>query len=172
VDRVDHHPVARPEVLERHDERAVVARRPADACVRVRHPRARPRAPEVARDRACQHAVAAGGEEGERGAQVALEPVRLPIRRAHVVHAHVQAADVEARLRVRGACREGRGLDPRHVGGPRAVDRVGRERQPEPARDPQRPGLQRDAPLQLAAAVRDRVAQGEHPVSAGHARAG
>ena len=40
----------------------------------------------------------------------------------------------------------------------------------EPARDPQRPRLQRDPPLQLAAAVGDRVPEGEDAESAGLAQ--
>ena len=39
---------------------------------------------------------------------------------------------------------------------------------PEPARHPQRPRLQRHAPLQLAAPVGDRVAEGEHAEAAVH----
>ena len=54
-----------------------------------------------------------------------------------------------------------------HVAHARAVDRVAGERQPGRARHPQRPRLQRDAPLQLAAAVGDRVAEGEHAEPAG-----
>jgi hypothetical protein len=61
---------------------------------------------------------------------------------------------------------EGGDLFPEDPVGSRAVDRMAGERQPETARDPLCPGLESDSPLELSAAVGDRVAEGEHAQAA------
>ena len=91
-----------------------------------------------------------------------LEGGRIPVRRADVVHADVEAAELVARPGVGGATLEGGDLRIHHVAHARAVGRAAGVGQPEPARQPLRPRLERDSPLQLAAAVRDRVAEGQH----------
>ena len=73
-----------------------------------------------------------------------------------------QPTVVRARPGRRCAARR-RGSEPRSTSPTvRAVDRVAGVRQPQCPRHPQRPRLQRDSPLQLAAAVGDRVAEREH----------
>jgi hypothetical protein len=107
---------------------------------------------------------------------VAREGVRVPVERPHVVDADVERAEVVARVRRRVGL-EGGELLAGHVGRPRPVACVARVREAERARGPQRPALQRHAPLELAAAVGDRVAEGEDAeatgrgVGGGHAAA-
>jgi hypothetical protein len=124
------------------------------------------RAPEVERDRHHQHAVAAGGQRliGER--VVGGEGRRVPVGGTDVVDPGVQTAEVVAGAG-RAPVPPGGHLLARDLRRASAVDRERGERQPEPARDPQRPRLQRDAPLQLAAAVGDRVAEGHDAQAAG-----
>jgi len=152
---VGHHEVARAEAAQVEQQRAMPRRRRRDRRVRLLDA-GRPRPPEVERYQHGQHAVAALAEERQHRLEVRRERRRIPVRAAHVVDADVQAAEVVAEVRA-----DERQLRAHDVRRPRAVDREPRVRQPEPARHPQRPGLQRHAPLQLAAAVGDRVPERE-----------
>ena len=158
---VDHHQVAGAEVAQVEQERAALARRGLDHGVGLGDSR-RSRAAEVERERHQQDPVAARRQHVEDRGVIGGERRRVPVRPAHVVDPHVQATDVVAGVRARAAGREGRELLAAYVARQRAVDGVGRERQPEPARHPQRPRLQRHTPLELPAAVGDRVTEGEH----------
>ena len=124
--------------------------------------------PKVQRRRRGQHPIAALAP-GSRAPREIVPSKRpgVPVERAHVVDADVQAAEVVAASAGAAARREKAGIcSPTTSVDLGAVDGVGRERQPQAARRPQRPGLQRHAPLQLAAAVGDRVAEREHAETA------
>jgi hypothetical protein len=124
------------------------------------------RAAEILGHQHGEHAVAERVQEVERDPVVAGERGDIEVERTHVVDPHVEAADVEARARI-GPRRERGQLARDHVGRLRPVLRIARVGQPEPARGPQRPRLQGDPPLQLAAAVGDRVAEGQDAESHG-----
>ena len=87
----------------------------------------------------------------------------VPVDRAGVVDADVEAGDVVGALQARD-------LLGQHVARERAVARELGERQPERLGQPLRPGLHRDAEGRLAVAVGDRVAEGDEPARR-HARA-
>jgi hypothetical protein len=118
-----------------------------------------------------QHPVAALGEEAQSGRVVADEAVRIEVERAHVVDADVEAPEVPARLRPGALSAHGRQLPRDDVGRACPVDRHSGVGKAQAAGRPQRPGLQRDAPLELTAAVGDRVAEGEDAEAAAHGRA-
>jgi hypothetical protein len=124
-----------------------------------------PRAAEVQRHRGGEHPVAASGQELQRVPVISGEGAGIEVERADVVDAYVQAAEVPAPARLR---LHGRELAGDHLRGPRAVHGHPGVGEPQPARRPQRPRLQRDAPLQLPAAVGDRVAERDHAEAAVH----
>jgi hypothetical protein len=159
---VGHHQVAGSEVAQVEHQRLRRGGRRLDGGVRLDDRGSGARAAEVERDGGGEDPLAALGEEGERRAVVALEGGAVPPREPRVVGADVEAAEVVARVLPRRGDLLGE-----HILHRRAVLRVRRVRQAEPAGDPQRPRLQRDAPLQLPAAVRDRVPEGEDAEAAG-----
>jgi len=159
---VGHDQVAGAEVREVQDQ---VGRGP-DHRVRLAHARRVARAAEVERDGDGQHAVAVLADRAQRLAVAGRERIAVPVRAADVVDADVQAAEVVARVRTGGGRAPRRQLALRHVAQHRAVLGVAAVGQAEAARRPQRPRLERHAPLQLAAGVGDRVAEGENALAA------
>ena len=87
----------------------------------------------------------------------------VPVQRARVVDADVEAGDVVGAVQARD-------LLGQHVARERAVARELGERQRERLGQPLRPRLHRHAERRLAVAVGDRVAEGDEP-AAGHASA-
>ena len=160
VIRHQHPPPAQATQVE--DERPLRRGAALDGGICDEHLLAGPGPPEVEWQQEGQRPVAAAREEAERAIEIVLERPGSPVDRTHVVHADVEAAELVASVGTRATALEGRNLLADHVPRAGAVDRVARERQPEPASDPERPRLERDAPLQLAAPVGDRVAEREH----------
>ncbi len=89
---------------------------------------------------------------------------------AHIVGADVEAAERVMRVRVGHGALEQRDLARDNILDRGSVDRIRAVGDTERAGGPHRPGLQSDAPLQLAAAVADRVAKGEHTEAEGAER--
>ncbi len=162
MDVVGHHELARPEITQVEHERAELACGVLDRCVELVNPGSRAGPAEIERRRQRQCALTAVDQELERDRVIARERPDVEARTAHVVDADVQAAELVARRGMRRVGLERRDLRLDDVTGVGAVDGVTREREPEATGGPQRPGLQRHPPLELAPTVRDRVAEGEH----------
>ena len=161
MDMVGHHQVAGAPRVQVHHQRTHLRGHTNDHSVQIAHLGAGARAAQVERGGHGQHPVAARAQELQGGAEGAFEGHVIPLDRPHVIDADVQATELIARARLR-ALHEGRNLLPHDIVSSRSVHREGREWQAEPACHPERPRLQRDAPLQFAAAVGDRVAEGEN----------
>src|SRR3954453_17611803 len=161
MDLVGHQESSALEGAQVHYEGADVGCDALDQAVRVLHLGAGPRAAEIERDRRGERALAARGDERERVAVAGLEIRLVPLDGADIVHADVEAADVEARVAAVRGSEETRDLDAEHVVDAGTVDREARVRAAQSPCRPQRPRLERDAPLELAAAVGYRVAERE-----------
>ena len=122
-----------PKIAQVEQQRAALARRGLDHRV-GRLDACRPRTAEVKRERDQQQPVAARRQDVEDRRVVGGERRRVPVRPAHVVDPHVQAADVVAGVRVRAAGLERRDLFEPHVACQRAVDGVRRDRPPQSPR--------------------------------------
>ncbi len=167
MDVIGHHVVARaevPQVEEVGSKRLGFTRHDR---IQLSHPGAAgPRTAEIVGRREGEHPVTATAELPQRGPEVGGKASRVPVRRAHVVDSDVQAAKLVASVRGRTAGGKGGELTVDHVSRAGSVLGVAGEGEPQSAGQPQRPGLQRHAPLQLAAAVGNRVPESEHAEAA------
>ncbi len=161
VDVVCHHEPAPAQRSQVEDQRPELGGDALDRAVELTHPVTRAGAPEVERRGDRQHPITTRAQEAHGFSETALEARGVPAGRAYVVDPDVEAPDLVAGASAGCAALEDGNLRMHHAIDVRAVRRIARERQPAPARHPQRPGLQRDAPLQLAPAVGDRVTEGQ-----------
>ena len=162
VDTVGHHEVARTKVAQIDDQRAKLDGDSLDHIVGFQDRGTGPGTAEIERNREREHPLAAARQKLECERIVALELLAVEILGPYVVDANVQASELVAGIGIRAHLFEDDDLALRDILRSRAIECVGGERQTECSRDPERPRLERDSPLELAAGVRDRVAEGEH----------
>jgi len=144
------------------DQRAAPGGEPFDRSVGLGYLRPRTRAAKIVRDQHRQHPFATIGDKPKRELEIALERRQCEIPCADIVDSDIQAANLVASARTGTGLLKSRDLALDDVPGPRTVGRISGVRESQTPRHPQRPRLERDAPLQLAPAVGDRVAEGEH----------